>query len=93
MGAQATMSTVRGGPKGRVVIPQGVREAPGIREGDTLVVRIEDGHAIPETREALLRRVQERFAALPSGVSLSEELVRERRQDAAREERRAAEGT
>ena len=47
---------VRVGRKGYVIIPKAVRELLGIREGDTLIVRAEEGRIVlePETRVDVL---------------------------------------
>lgn len=85
MGAQVAMTTMRVGPKGRVVIPQGVREALGIREGDTVLIRVEDGRAVLETWEAVERELFALVDQVAGGRSLSDELLAERRAEARRE--------
>lgn len=58
----------------------------GIREGDSLVVRVEEGRLILERREAVLARLVGRWReAAPAGVSLADELIGDRRQEARRE--------
>ena len=72
------------GPAGRVVIPAAYREALGIGEGDTVVMRIEGDelHLISDATE--VRRVREMIARyVPEGVSLVDELLRERRREVA----------
>ena len=72
------------GPAGRVVIPAAYREALGIDEGDTVVMRIEGDelHLISDATE--VRRVREMIARyVPEGVSLVDELLRERRREVA----------
>ena len=75
-------TTVRVGPKGRIVIPIELRERYGIEEGDELLVvpergglRLVDGHTL----------VEELRGSLAGGRSLSEELIEERRAEAASE--------
>ena len=71
------------GPAGRVV-PAAYREALGIVEGDTVVMRIEGDelHLISDATE--VRRVREMIARyVPEGVSLVDELLRERRREVA----------
>jgi AbrB family looped-hinge helix DNA binding protein len=76
---------VRVGPQGRIVIPAHIRQALGIHPGQTLVARIEDGRLVLETREQILVRVQSWFAQVPREVSLVDELIAERREEARRE--------
>ena len=73
------------GPQGRIVIPAGMRRALGIGRGDVLVARVEDGRVVLEKRDDVLARVQRRFEGMPEGVSLADELIRERREEARRE--------
>ena len=76
---------VRVGPQGRLVIPARLRKAAGIGVGDTVVARLEDGRLVLEKRESILARVRERFRAVPPEVSLADELIQERREEARRE--------
>lgn len=72
------------GPAGRVVIPAAYREVLGIDEGDAVVMRIEGDelHLISDATE--VRRVREMIARyVPEGVSLVDELLRERRREVA----------
>lgn len=79
---------VRLGPQGRLVIPAQLRRVLGFEPGDTLVARLENGRLILEKREAIRRRLKDRFARLPQGKSLASELLSERRQEAEQEEGR-----
>ena len=76
------------GAQGRVVIPAALRKALRLKRGDRLVARKVGESLVLERREALERRLQERFAHIPPGVSLVDELIAERRAEADREERR-----
>ncbi len=76
------------GAQGRVVIPAALRKALKLKRGDRLVARKVGESLVLERREALERRLQERFAHIPSDVSLVDELIAERRAEAEREERR-----
>lgn len=81
-----SISTVRLGSNGRLVIPAEYRKALGVDEGDELVVRLEDGELRLSTRKFALRRAQERVRRyVPEGVSLADELIAERREEAAKE--------
>jgi AbrB family looped-hinge helix DNA binding protein len=73
------------GPQGRVVIPARIRRALSIGVGDTLVARAVDGRIVLEKRSDALARARSRFAGVPDGVSLADELVSERREEARRE--------
>ncbi|MEE4302203.1 MAG: AbrB/MazE/SpoVT family DNA-binding domain-containing protein [Pseudomonadales bacterium] len=76
---------LRIGPQGRIVIPASLRRALGLAPGDRLVVRAEGGALVLERPDAALRRLQARFDGVRDGVSLAEELIAERRAEAARE--------
>jgi AbrB family looped-hinge helix DNA binding protein len=72
---------------GRIVIPAVVREAMGVKPGDTLLLDLEDGVLRVESLMMRVRRIQEEVAKyIPPGVLLSEELIAERREEARREE-------
>jgi len=82
-----TAIRVRVGPKGRVVVPAPIRQALGIEEGTELMARIEGDGIVLEPRSAAIRRLQALFAHIPRDVSLVDELIDERREEARREER------
>jgi len=71
---------------GRVVIPAELRKEFGIEEGEEIIFsKDENGIRITTLREAM-RQAQDYFASLaPPEVCMSEELLRERREEAARE--------
>jgi len=79
------MSTVRFGPDGRVLVPVELRRALGVTPGEPLVARVLDRQLVIEHREDALRRVQGRFANAQVGVSLADELLADRRREAAGE--------
>ncbi len=80
------LNTVRLGSNGRLVIPAEYRKALGVGEGDELVVRFEDGELRLSTRKTALRRARERVRRyVPEGISLADELIQERRKEAAGE--------
>ncbi|WP_075848118.1 AbrB/MazE/SpoVT family DNA-binding domain-containing protein [Saccharomonospora sp. CUA-673] len=77
--------------QGRVTLPKRAREAAGIKPGDTLYVHVDkSGELVLETRAARLRRI--RSLANPTGDTSSavDELIADRRAEAAREEREGA---
>ena len=72
---------------GSVVLPAVLRQALGFEAGTELVACIEGSKLVLETRAAALERLQSLFDHIPSEVSLVDELIAERRREAAREER------
>ena len=85
--AGMTAIPVKVGPKGRVVVPAPIRKELGIEEGTELMARVEGDGIVLEPRAAALRRLRELVrAAVPEGVSLTDELIAERREEARREE-------
>jgi AbrB family looped-hinge helix DNA binding protein len=75
------------GPKGRVVVPAPIRRELGIEEGTQLMARVEGDGIVLEPRSAAIRRLQALVrAAVPEGVSLVDELIAERREEARREQ-------
>lgn len=72
------------GPGGRVVIPAAYRAALGIEEGGGVFMRVkgEELHVVSDETE--VRQVREIIARhVPEGVSLTDELIRERRREVA----------
>lgn len=71
------------GTGGRINIPAEHRRTLGLSDGEEVLVGIEDGTIRIQTRDAAIERAQkmvrERFG---EGRSLSEELIRERREEA-----------
>ena len=76
-------ASVSVGPKGRVVIPAGIRRQLGIREGSELVALVEGEAVVLVPRSAIKSRLRSIFADV--GASMREELIAERRSDAVRE--------
>lgn len=83
--AEEPAAVVRVGPQGRIVVPAPLRRRLGIQAGDVLLARAEDQQLVLERREAVLARVRALFAHVPSDVDLADELISERRAEAARE--------
>jgi AbrB family looped-hinge helix DNA binding protein len=84
-GADASIKT-KLGPDGRIVVPAAYRESLGLKEGDVLYARLENGEIVLLTPKAAMRRAQEivrRF--VPDSVSLVDELIEDRRREARRE--------
>lgn len=72
---------------GRVVIPAELRAKLGIDVGDVLIWQEDGDRLILTSRRAAIRRAQAIFAKYDKGPkkSLVDELIRERRAEAARE--------
>lgn len=83
--SSGTKVEIKVGLQGRVVIPAPLRKELGIRPGDELVARVEEGSVVLEKHENVRRRVRERFTNVPGDTRLADELISERR-EAAREE-------
>ena len=83
-------STVTVGPQGRLVIPSDIRREMGIGPGDVLLAFVESQRLVLEKREAVLRRLLQRFERVPAEVSLADELIAERRSEGRREEKGCA---
>ena len=85
MAANTTSNEVQLGAQGRLVIPAALRKALDLRQGDRLVARKVGNSLVLEQREAIEKRLQDRFRHIPPEVSLADELIAERRSEAAKE--------
>jgi AbrB family looped-hinge helix DNA binding protein len=73
---------------GRVVIPAEFRRALGISVGDDITLELREGELRLRSFRATLEKVQAMVRKyVPDGRSLADELIAERRAEAAREER------
>ena len=71
----------------RPTLPPDLLEAAGIPPGAELTVRIvDDGCIVLSTRDAVRERIRRRMAPLKTGGSMVDELLAERRAEAARED-------
>jgi len=82
----ASAVPVRLGPQGRLVVPVELRRELGLEDGSELAIRSDGRRLILEPRSEVLRRVRGRFAVVPDDVSLTEELLADRRAESARED-------
>jgi AbrB family looped-hinge helix DNA binding protein len=74
-------------PGGRVVVPAEFRRALGVDIGDDVVIELTNGELRLRSLDGAIQRAQEIVRKyVPKGVSLADELIRERREEAAREE-------
>lgn len=72
---------------GRITVPAQVRRAAHIEPDQKLLVYVEDRHVVMETRERLAARIRADFEASWTGTgSAVDELIAERREEAARED-------
>jgi AbrB family looped-hinge helix DNA binding protein len=81
------MMTVTVGPDGRILVPVELRRQLGLAAGMPLVARVEDQRLVLERREVVLERLRAQFRNVPSGVSLTDELIADRRREARRDSR------
>lgn len=79
-------TTIKLGQNGRVIIPADIRHLLGLKAGDELLVTLEDKRLVLETEGALLERLYRAVGEPPEGELVSEELLRERRDEAGRED-------
>jgi bifunctional DNA-binding transcriptional regulator/antitoxin component of YhaV-PrlF toxin-antitoxin module len=71
---------------GRIIVPAEFRKAMGVAPGDTLVMDLDGEELRIRSQRAVLREIRERWMSLvPPGISLVDELIAERRAEAARE--------
>jgi AbrB family looped-hinge helix DNA binding protein len=77
---------VRVSEGGRIVIPAEYRNALNMEVGDDVILCLADGEIRLFTPDEAIRRAQEMVRRyVPEGRSLSDELIAERRAEAARE--------
>jgi AbrB family looped-hinge helix DNA binding protein len=75
------------GDRGRLVIPADARARLGLERGDTLVLRLNrDGSMTLLSLEERVKSAQGLYADIAPGLSLADELIAERRLEAAREQ-------
>jgi AbrB family looped-hinge helix DNA binding protein len=76
------------GDRGRLVLPARLRKRLALKNGEELLLTVEDDGAMEiTTRRQRLNRAQGMFAHIQPHRILSKELIRERRREARREEK------
>lgn len=84
MTEHASRVNLRVGAAGRVVLPQRFREDEDIKPGDELVGFIDNGELRIMTRRRAIEHVQDLVTSkVPRQRSLADELIEERRREAA----------
>jgi len=77
---------------GRVVIPAEIRQSLGLKEGDAVLFEARNGEVFITTKKARLERARAMFRKyVPAGgPSIVDELIAERRAEAAQDDAEAA---
>ena len=75
------------GEDGSVMLPDHLLECAGLKPGDEVIVATEDGRLIIQTGKQLSDQIRRMFSHIPPGVSLADELIKERRAEFKREQR------
>lgn len=71
---------------GRLVIPAPMRKALDIKEGDVMIVRVEDGELIAVPQQIAIKKVQTYFKQFKKpGESVVDEFIADKRKEAALE--------
>jgi hypothetical protein len=76
---------LRMGPGGQAVIPEALCRELGFEEGAELIAYVGDNRLVLMTRDRLVAEIQAHFAHVPSGDSVVEEVILERREVARRQ--------
>lgn len=73
---------------GRIVLPSTIREAKGLTHGDELIASFECGAIVLRTYAEAMQRLQDAFCeGLDPELSLVDELISERKQEAELDDR------
>jgi AbrB family looped-hinge helix DNA binding protein len=82
---------LRVGGKGRTVLPAELRDRANIREGDTLLARLEGGYVILESRAGIKARIRTAAAEATDG-RVVDRFLQDRRREAEADQLRLARG-
>jgi bifunctional DNA-binding transcriptional regulator/antitoxin component of YhaV-PrlF toxin-antitoxin module len=78
------------GPKGRVLLPADLRAAMGLAEGDVITGWLKDGELRMHSHLHGLRKIQTEASSMAKGtIYASDELIAERRAEAAKDDEEA----
>ena len=72
---------------GRLVLPADIRRAMKLEKGDSVVLKFDGESLHIRSTDAIIRELQEMFRPYRSDKSMVDELIEERRREAAREDR------
>jgi AbrB family looped-hinge helix DNA binding protein len=90
VGAKSLRARARIGAGGRLVIPAEIRRALGLKDGESVVLRVEDGELrVWSVREGIRRAQAIASKYIRPGESMVDELIAERRAENARDEEEA----
>jgi bifunctional DNA-binding transcriptional regulator/antitoxin component of YhaV-PrlF toxin-antitoxin module len=78
------------GPQGRIVIPVALRRAWGLEQGETLIARLEGDRVFLERPLDALESFKRSYPQLRDEPNMIDELIAERRLEAAREDAESA---
>lgn len=67
------------------MLPVGVRRSLGIKDGDTLSAKIVNDQLVISSRQIALKRLREKFSSVAQEGSITDELIADRRKEAARD--------
>lgn len=71
---------------GRILIPAAVRQAMHLHAGDEVTLILNDANLQIKTRKQVMECARQALKMnVPAGISLVDELIKERREDASRE--------
>jgi len=70
---------------GRLILPADIRRAMKLEKGDSVVLELDGDELRIRSTRSLIRRVQEMLKPFRTDVLASDELIAERRAEAARE--------
>jgi AbrB family looped-hinge helix DNA binding protein len=76
---------VRIDPQGRLVVPSQLRRSLGLRSGERLVARVENGRLVLERPETIIQQIREQLRAAAGDVDLVDELIADRQEEVRRE--------
>jgi AbrB family looped-hinge helix DNA binding protein len=83
---------LRVGEKGRTVLPAELRDRANIREGDTLLARLEGGYVILESRAGIRARIRAAAAEASTDGGVVDRFLQDRRREAEADDARLAHG-
>lgn len=72
---------------GRIVIPANMRKALGVSANDEIIITLEEGSISIHKPIDKIVQIQKMIAScVPEGISLSEELIKERREESKKDD-------